>query len=242
MCNTTETEIMAMPAPANNVDMTEDILAAANIRVAQLEKIVSLSIKRTNENDWVNQQGKPYLCASGAEKIARLFGVCWKNVRCEKIYSNDEQGQFYYFEYTGDFMLGKDIISAVGTCSQKDQFFAISKGKMKPASEIDETNIRKAAYSNMLVNGITRILGIRNLTWEELKNGGIDQSKVQGVDYKTKKDHSNDMPEDPAQWVEWLKRQANPKEYYGIVKNSSAPAEIKSACVAIMYPKNGGAQ
>lgn len=243
MCNTTEqNEIVAMPAPANNVDMTEDILAAANIRVAQLEKIVSLSIRRTNENDWVNQQGKPYLCASGAEKIARLFGVCWKNVKCEKIYSNDEQGQFYYFEYTGDFMLGKDIISAVGTCSQKDQFFAMSKGQMKPASEIDETNIRKAAFSNMLVNGITRILGIRNLTWEELKNGGIDQSKVQGVDYKTKKDHSNDMPENPVDWVEWLKKQENPKLYYGIIKNSAAAQDIKSACFNIMYPKNGGAQ
>lgn len=245
MCNTNtpeQTEIMAMPAPATQVDMTEDILAAANRRVAQLDKIISLSIKRTNENDWVNQDGKPYLCASGAEKIARLFGVGWDHVRCEKILSNDEKGQFYYFEYTGDFYLGNDRISAVGTCSQKDQFFAMSKGHMKPASEIDETNIRKAAYSNMLVNGITRILGIRNLTWEELTASGIDRAKVQGVNYKTKKDHSNDMPEDTAQWVEWLKKQESPKDYYGIVKNSTAPQEVKRACIDIMYPKNGGAQ
>ena len=54
---------------------------------------------------------------------------------------------------------------------------------MKPLSEIDETNIRKAAYSNMVVNGVTRILGIRNLTWEEVKGGGIDPSKASKVSY-----------------------------------------------------------
>ena len=208
-----------------------------------VDKTFSEQMEITNLTGNISQKdGKPYLCASGAEKIARLCGVGWDHVRCEKILSNDEKGQFYYFEYTGDFYLGNDRISAVGTCSQKDQFFAMSKGQMKPASEIDETNIRKAAYSNMLVNGITRILGIRNLTWEELTASGIDRSKVQGVNYKTKKDHSNDMPEDTAQWVEWLKKQESPKDYYGIIKNSTAPQEVKRACIDIMYPKNGGAQ
>ena len=212
MENMNETEIMAMPAPANNVDMTEDILAAATRRVAQLDKIITLALKRTNSQDWVDQQGKPYLCASGAEKIARLFGVCWKDVKCEKIISNDEKGQFYYFEYSAVFMLGNDMITAVGTCSQKDQFFAMVKGQMKPASEIDETNIRKAAYSNMVVNGVSRILGIRNLTWAELEKANIKRDQAAKVNYKDKGDHSNDMP------------------------------EVKNACIAIMYPKNGGAQ
>lgn len=185
MCNTndTPTEIVAMPAPASNVDMTEDILAAANRRVQQLDKIVSLALGRTNSLDWVDQDGHPYLCASGAEKIARLFGVCWKDVKCEKIFSSDEKGQFYYFEYTAIFTLGNDSITSVGTCSQKDKFFAVAKGQIKPASEIDETNIRKAAYSNMIVNGVSRILGIRNLTWEQLQGAGIERDKTAKVQY-----------------------------------------------------------
>lgn len=242
MENMNETEIMAMPAPASNVDLTEDILAAANRRVAQLDKIISLALKRTNSQDWVDQQGKAYLCSSGAEKIARLFGVCWKDVKCEKIISNDEKGQFYYFEYSAVFMLGNDMITAVGTCSQKDQFFSMAKGQVKPASEIDETNIRKAAYSNMVVNGVSRILGIRNLTWTELERAGIKRSEANKVNYKDRGDHSNDMPEDTAEWVEWLKKQENPKLYYGAIKNSTAPEDVKKACNAIMYPKNGGAQ
>lgn len=175
-------EIITMSS-ANQLDTTDDILAAANRRIAQLDKIVKLSISRTNTNDWVDQSGKPYLTCSGAEKIARLFGVCWKDVKSEKITSSDEQGQFYFYEYSGIFTLGADSITAVGTCSQKDQFFAKSGGSMKPLSEIDETNIRKAAYSNMVVNGVTRILGIRNLTWEEVQSGGIDPNKTSKVSY-----------------------------------------------------------
>ena len=232
----TSNEIITI-TPSNQLDATDDILAAANRRVAQLDKIMTLSIKRTNQLDWVDEGGKPYLTCSGAEKIARLFGVCWKNVKNEKVMSSDENGQFYFYECSGDFYLGKDVISAIGTCSQKDQFFSKKGGEVKPLSEIDETNIRKAAYSNMVVNGITRILGIRNLTWEELEKSGIKRENSSKVDYKTGKDHSNDMPKDPAEWLEWLKKQQNPKTYYSTIKNSQAPEEIRKACIEFMYPK-----
>lgn len=168
---------------SNQLDTTDDISAAANRRIAQLDKIVKLSISRTNQNDWVDQDNKPYLTCSGAEKIARLFGVCWKDVKTEKIITSDEQGQYYFYEVSGTFVLGADNISAVGTCSQKDKFFAKRGGEMKPLSEIDETNIRKAAYSNMVVNGVSRILGIRNLTWDEVRSGGIDPKKSAKVSY-----------------------------------------------------------
>lgn len=183
MCNeVNQNEIITM-TPSNQLDMTDDILAAANRRIAQLDKIVKLSISRTNENDWVDQGGKPYLTCSGAEKIARLFGVCWKDVESEKVISADETGQFYFYETSGTFTLGQDSIRAVGTCSQKDQFFAKSGKEMKPLSEIDETNIRKSSYSNMVVNGITRILGIRNLTWKEVQEGGINPGKTSKINY-----------------------------------------------------------
>jgi len=174
-------------------DTTDDIIASADKRQAQMERIVTLSIKRTNVNDWVDQNGKPYLTCSGAEKIARLFGVSWKVLKSEKVISADEKGQFYYFEFTGEFTLGRDRVETIGTCSSKDQFFAKHKVKnqetgemestLKPLSEVDETNIRKAAYSNMVSNGITRLLGIRNLTWDQVKAGGIDASKTAKVTY-----------------------------------------------------------
>lgn len=181
-----ERELVVLPG-TGITETTDDIIASAERRLAKVEKIIELSLKRTNQNDWVDQQGKPYLTSSGAEKIARLFGVCWKILKSEKIISEDEKGHFYFYQVTGVFSLGKgvDSIEAVGTCSSKDQFFAKVHGELRPLSEVEETNIMKAAYSNCVVNGITRLLGIRNLTWEQVKAGGIDQSKVAKVDYAT---------------------------------------------------------
>jgi hypothetical protein len=166
-------------------DTTDDIIASAERRVAQIDKVVTLAIKRTNAQDWVDQQGKPYLTSSGAEKIARLFGVSWKILKSEKVNTNDEKGTFYFYQVTGVFSLagGKDSVEAVGTCSSKDQFFAKCGGEFKPMSEVDETNIMKAAYSNCIGNGITRLLGIRNLTWDQVHAGGIDSSKTAKVSY-----------------------------------------------------------
>lgn len=220
MENLERNEIISFNPQETQLDLTEDILAAANRRVAQLDQIVTLALKRTNENDWVDQQGKPYLTCSGAERIARLFGVNWKNVVCEKVFSSDEAGQYYFYEYRGEFYLGRDIIHAIGTCSQKDAFFAKTKNGMKPASEIDETNIRKAAYSNMVVNGVSRILGIRNLTWEQVKKAGIDPDKAARVTYDKKEQDDGKIS------------QAQFNRFYAIYKSSGKTEQDVSEYIA----------
>jgi len=165
-------------------DDTNDLVVMAERRVAQLEKITELSLKRTNVNDWVDQNGKPYLVCSGAEKIGRLFGVNWSILDSKKITSEDDKGKFYFYQATGVFTLkGHDSIEAVGTCSVRDKFFSKANGRELPVSEIDETNIMKSAYSNCVVNGITRLLGIRNLTWEVLERNGINKKGVASVTY-----------------------------------------------------------
>lgn len=182
-----EHEIISAPSetPESLVETTQDIISTAERRIEMMQKVKILALKSTNNDDWVDQQGKPYLTASGAEKVARLFGVKIRNVKQEKIVSSDEKGDFYYYLVTGVAELkgGGDFIEAVGTCSSKDQFFAKKGGNLKPLSEIDETNILKAAYSNFIGNAITRLLGIRNMTWEELKESGVDQGKVARVEY-----------------------------------------------------------
>jgi hypothetical protein len=180
--NDTQNEIITQNNQ-NLVETTDDIIAVAERRASKLAQLKALSLKHTNKNDWVMQGDKPYLVCSGAEKIARLFGVSWKLIKNEKIMTEDENGRFYFYDCFGEFTLGIDTIEAEGTCSQKDKFFAKSGGTMKPLSEIDETNIKKAAYSNMVVNGITRILGIRNLTIQELLDAKIDLKGINKIDY-----------------------------------------------------------
>lgn len=173
-------------------DTTDDIIASAERRIANVQRILELALKITNENDWIDQSGKPYLVASGAEKVARLFGVSWKDIHTEKVKTEDEKGPFYFYQVRGLFTLKSDSVLAIGTCSSKDQFFAKRKEKtesgesisvFKELSEIDETNIMKAAYTNCVSNGVTRLLGLRNLTWEQVSKSGITRDKVATVKY-----------------------------------------------------------
>lgn len=172
-------------------EMTDDIISSAERRIASLQKIITLTLRMTTENDWVDQQGKPYLQGSGAEKVARLFGVSWKDIKTEKIMTNDENGPFYYYQTSGTFLIKGDSIVAVGTCSSKDQFFAVKyegdgenrKKVLKELSEVDETNIMKSSYTNCVVNGVTRLLGLRNMTWEQLQAGGVNREKIVSVKY-----------------------------------------------------------
>lgn len=168
----------------------ENAIKRAERMEAYVRKIKTLAIKQTNRNDFVDMGGKPYLQASGAEKIARLFGISWRI--CEgypkKEQITDEKGTYYMYTYKGEFTMGGKSIEIIGTCSQKDKFLGTQGDKARPASEIDETNIIKKANTNMIVRGVTTILGIRNLTWEEVEEGGVEHKQTNKVVYQTEKE------------------------------------------------------
>ena len=77
-----EKEVVVVPNQSLS-EMTDDIIASAERRIANIQRVIGLAIKITNNNDWVDQSGKPWPTASAAEKIGRLFGVCWSNIKGE---------------------------------------------------------------------------------------------------------------------------------------------------------------
>jgi hypothetical protein len=169
---------------------SSDIIAVAEQaekRLAALVKIKMVALKATNPGDWVNENDNPYLQASGGEKVGRIFGISW---RISEPTKEDLGGGHYAFTYTGEFLLWGSVITAVGTRSSKDPFFKKYKyaGDERvelPVSEIDPGDVKKAAYTNLIANGVTRVLGIRNLTWEDLKQyAGISKEQVRSVQYK----------------------------------------------------------
>lgn len=159
----------------------------AEKRVDALNRIKRAALKATNARDWTDQNGNPYLQVSGAEKVARVFGVSWRID--EPVCEREESGHFAY-TYKGYFSLAGAEIEAIGTRSSKDGFFKRYTGhgddrKELPPSEIDKGDVKKAAYTNCIGNGVTRILGLRNLTWEDLQEfAGITREQVSSVDYK----------------------------------------------------------
>ncbi|MEM5810150.1 MAG: hypothetical protein QW156_04660 [Candidatus Aenigmatarchaeota archaeon] len=156
-------------------------------RINAMKIVKKSALKLTNEKDWVNQNGKPYLQSSGAEKIARQFSISWRFVG-EPRKEVFPDGHFQYI-VTMEFMLGNSTIEVMGIRSSKDPFFSTrykEGNKIElPSTEIDSGDVLKSAISNAITNGVTRILGLREIEWDDLKQAGIDISRIQKIEYKT---------------------------------------------------------
>lgn len=158
--------------------------AATNL---EYSKMVALALKFTNKQDWVDQQGKPYLQSSGAEKLITKFGIKISDTRFEREQFDDDEGVHYLYTVYGTASLQNGTsLEVIGTCDTRDKFFGTNKGKFKPIQDVNLANIKKKAYTNFLVNAVTRLLGLRNLDWESL--GGIGVTAGTKVEYKNKKE------------------------------------------------------
>jgi hypothetical protein len=220
------------------------IAEQAEKRIDAMNKIKRVAIKLTNKHDWTDQGGKPYLQVSGAEKIARMFGISWRI--SEPIEDKSEDGHFS-FTYKGYFSLAGATIEAIGTRSSKDGFFkkySYSNGDKTelPASEIDRGDVKKSAYTNLIGNGITRLLGIRNMTYDDLQEfAGITPDMIGRVDYKKSGKQKDGIKSEGAQTVTvdvsdvrmalFKKKDGSQGEKY-IIKNGNATYDTFSKSFA----------
>lgn len=150
-----------------------------------MNRIMDAALKITTEYDWVLIGGKPYLQESGTTKVARLFGISYTIL--DQTVSVDNEG-YKTFTYKARFMLKDQFIECEGSRSMKDDFFA-KAGKDKPLKkpdEIDERDVKMAAYTNCVNNGIKRIIpNLRNIDVVALEKAGLDVNKIPGYTFKT---------------------------------------------------------
>jgi hypothetical protein len=175
--------------PAEYVDPAQDALEVIERRTKLFDQLMGVAIRATSPSDWIDQNGKPYLQGSGAEKVARRFGVRIYDTVIEREHIEDENGKYYLYTVTGKaaFGSGSESVEVIGTCSSRDKFFGRANGENKATADVDIGNIKKKAYTNFLGNAITRLLGIRNLTWDALEAHGITKEGKASVTYKNKK-------------------------------------------------------
>lgn len=178
-------EIIHTPSPQEPTDI--DVLAVIERRNEMMTRILDYAIRATHPGQWCDLGGKPWPTAAACEVMARRCAVSIKNVQTNKVPSTDDKGPFYMYVVTATAQLpgGYDSLEAMGTCSSRDSFLGTETREGRPLSEIHEDDILKAAYSNMIVNAVTRLLGVRALSWDRLTQGGIEQSKTAKVDYQS---------------------------------------------------------
>lgn len=168
-----------------NTDNILYLAERADKYIEAMNRIMDAALKITNELDWCLIGGKPYLQESGATKVARLFGISIQLIGKPEI-EFDVDG-YRTYTYKGRFMLGDQFIECEGSRGMKEDFFA-KQGKDKPLKkpdEIDERDVKMAAYTNCINNGIKRLIpNLRNIDVATLEKAGLDVSRISGYTFK----------------------------------------------------------
>lgn len=181
------TDLTARPQSGGLLDSNTDnilyLAERAEQYITAMNKIMDAALKITSEHDWILISGKPYLQETGALKVARLFGISIQMLG-DPVIECDPQG-YKTFTFKARFMLKDQFVEAEGSRSMKDEFFA-GKDKSKKPDEIDERDVRMAAYTNCLNNGVKRLIpNLRNIDVSTLEKAGLDVGKISGYTHKT---------------------------------------------------------
>lgn len=182
-------DLTARPQESGILDTNTDnilyLAEKAEKYIEAMNRIMDAALKITNELDWVLIGGKPYLQESGATKVARLFGISIQLIG-SPVVEFDSEG-YKTYTYKARFMLKDQFVECEGSRSMKEDFFA-KAGKDKPLKkpdEIDERDVKMAAYTNCINNGIKRLIpNLRNIDVATLERAGLDVGKLGGYTFK----------------------------------------------------------
>lgn len=168
-----------------NTDNILYLAEKAEKYIEAMNRIMDAALKITNELDWVLIGGKPYLQESGSTKVARLFGISIQLLGKPSV-SVDNEG-YKTYTYAARFMLKDQFVECEGSRSAKEDFFA-KQGKDKPLKkpdEIDDRDVKMAAFTNCLNNGIKRLIpNLRNIDVATLERAGLEVGKISGYTFK----------------------------------------------------------
>lgn len=185
----TGTESGGVIVPMSQLTTKDQIEAARQRAEARIEaekqlKLAALSF--TNADDWVlmraeSGEAKPYLQTSGAEKLIHAFGIELE-VTGDKLIAHPEDGTFEV-EYTGRVRArAYDNIwyPVTGSRWSGDGFFSRG-GKVR----VDPGDVRKAAMTNFYNRALKTVLGLRNITLDDLKKcPSVNTDKIAQLTYQ----------------------------------------------------------
>jgi len=150
------------------------------------QAIEHVLVSQTYAQDWTEQGKCACLSSAGAERIARSFPISFANVTWEKEEISDSIGTGYRYVYSGDATLNDRTVHVQGSYSTRDKFLGFAHDEWKATEDINEGNIRNAAYHVFCGNGIKALLGLRGMPLEEyrriMKATGGDPGKSSNVE------------------------------------------------------------
>ncbi len=183
------TQVVSSAGPAMmELGVLRQLAATADERVKAMSQIIRASVTACGRKDWVDLGGKPYPMEVGAERMARLWGI---HVKILEGPSREDREDHYLYRCkvrVWSDLLGRST-EVVGMRSSKDPFFTVRYERLPDGSsqrvtlrmeEVNERDVAMASQTNAKVKGITEVLGLRGLTWEDLADYGITPEGAAG--------------------------------------------------------------
>lgn len=157
-------------------------------RAEHMMAIRDYAISQTLSGHWYDEGGKPFLGSEGTDWIARIFGMKTEVVRREKLDQADKDGDYYLWLTDVRVSLpgGMDSIEGVGIASSKDKFLGTETRQGREIEDVVEPNLILKSYTAAVRSATTRLLCLRGMTWEILKELGINRGATNKVEYKKK--------------------------------------------------------
>jgi hypothetical protein len=152
------------------------------------KRFVSACYRLTRESHWVNhgtpEKPRYSIQGPGAEAIMNPLGINYEQPDVKLEYVDGEDGKKFYRYWVEGYMESKALGRRgyyFGYCDSRDQFFNARPG-WKP--ETGHGDVKKSAVTNWLVNGVSRIAGLRDPDPEILAKAGLNPAKIAHIDYK----------------------------------------------------------
>ncbi|KKN71384.1 hypothetical protein LCGC14_0421060 [marine sediment metagenome] len=187
---TAETEMMRLEVEANpevRLAMFEKLAELAP-RFAQAQNTILAAM--TYAGDWLEFSGMMCLKSAAAERIARLFPYKIEDgVVSRREEFTDAIGKGYRIVYEGYASCQGRRVWAMGCYSSREAFVARKGGEWKADEEINENNIRRAAYHYFIGNCLKSLFGLRAIPVEEwekvMAKTGRPDAKTGKVPFKS---------------------------------------------------------
>lgn len=168
--------------PALDAEFVEGIGKRIELRATMIRQ----ALKALKPHDIIDFDGKPYIEGEGAARImavVRGFKVGETKFEIEHIPPH------YFIECSIPIEFMGATTVAIGDCSTQDSFFCGKEGKTGRFAKYKEQtgsdtiaarlllgDAKKKARENAISRGVSELLGLKGLTWDDLKELGFERA------------------------------------------------------------------
>lgn len=128
-------------------------------------------LKGTSNQDWIDQEGDPYLTDSGVMAVACAVGFEFGEPETERLEGTDAKGPFVTFRTKMSAfwpVMGRTYFD-IGVASSRDPFFAKKKEKEVALGDVNLGNVEKKSITNVRHRLLTKALALDSFSWGDLK-------------------------------------------------------------------------